>query len=105
MNSNNYFISVKLIEDEISELKQKEQTEEVLTLLSYCERELELMKHISVNGVSMFNCSIDQFKNTLKEKPNVLILSNEELEDINKGLEMVKIFNKIRISCERGEGK
>jgi hypothetical protein len=94
MNSD-CFISIVLLENELKELKQKEQTEEVLMLSSYCERELEIMKHIVRNGIQMFGCTIEEFKEMLSEKPNVLLLSDEDVKNYNKALRVIELVKEL----------
>lgn len=88
------FFVTSLLEHEIKVLKQKEQSDEVLALISYCERELEIMNHITIRGVSMVGCTMGEFKEKLVEKSNVLILSDEELKRVNKAIRVIDILEK-----------
>ena len=89
------FVSITLLEEEIKTLKQKEQTEDTLRLISYCERELEIMNHVTRTGVKMFGCTIEEFKEQLKEKPHVLILSDKELKKVNKAIKIMDILENV----------
>lgn len=53
------------------------------------------MNHVTRNGVNMFGCTIEQFKEKLIKKPNILILSDEEMKRINKAIQIMDVFEQV----------
>ena len=91
--SKDMFVSLEILEDEINKIEsKKDKTIEDKKLLSYMTREYDLLSHICLNGVNRYGCTVDEFKDRLKEKPNILIFSNSEVERLNKALKIMELL-------------
>ena len=96
-----FLCSELCLKSSIDEMKNKaksegrELTNEELCLITMEERELEIIKAIRLTGINKFNCTIDELKEKLKEKKNIILLSDDEVEDFNKAVKVMDFIKSL----------
>lgn len=97
----NFLCSELCLKSSIDEMKNKaksegrELTNEELCLITMEERELEIIKAIRLTGINKFNCTIDELKEKLREKKNIVLLSDDEVEDFNKAVKVMDFIKSL----------
>lgn len=93
MNNSDFMISPieYALQETIKKFENSDKDDEKL-IYELLKRSEAIWSSIKINGLQTYGMTYEDFCNQCKEKRNVLFLTDEELENINKAIQVVNIM-------------